>query len=99
MVPMKTVTTLKNQTIFDLAVQEYGNVAAWEEIISLNPDLRNDYSTALDAGITYYPDEFDVAFPLLEAQEVTVDDESGLINRNYLRELGSRQVISFDDID
>lgn len=96
---MKAVRTVKNQTIFDLAVQEYGNVAAWEEIVTLNPNLRNDYSSALNAGITYYPDEFDVAFPLQEGYEVMVDDESGLINRNYLREIGNRQVISFDDVD
>jgi hypothetical protein len=99
MVLMRTIVTVKNQTIFDIAVQEYGSISAWEEILKLNPGLRNDYSSALEAGVLYYPDEFDFAYPITEGSKIIVDNESPLINSNYLRELNSRTVISFDHID
>jgi hypothetical protein len=96
---MRTIVTVKNQTIFDIAVQEYGNVAAWEEILKINPDIRNDYSAALASGVIYYPDEFDFAYPISEGSKIIVDSESLLLNSNYLRELNSKTVISFDHID
>lgn len=96
---MRTIVTVKNQTIFDIAVQEYGNAAAWEEIIADNPGLKNDYSSALEAGIFYYPDELDLAFPLQEGSKLLINEESILVNSNNLREMGSAPVISFDGID
>lgn len=39
---MKTVKVQPNQNVFDLAVQHYGNVEAVDEILRLNPDLKND---------------------------------------------------------
>lgn len=96
---MKIVQTVKNQTIFDIAVQEYGNAAAWEEILNLNPGLKNDYSSALAAQILYYPEEFDLAFPIMEGTKVFIETESDLANAKYLREIASKVVISFEGID
>jgi hypothetical protein len=96
---MGTIVTVKNQTLIDIAVQEYGNASAWEEILDLNPSIRNDYSSALEAGITYYPDEFDIAFPIEEGFRVQVDEQSSLVRMNNLRELGSSEIISFNGID
>lgn len=94
---MKTITTLKNQTIFDIAVQYYGNLEAFEEILRNNPDIENDYSCIQNAGIPYFIDEFDLAFPLKPDQKLLIDENSVNYKKNIVKELNT--IISFDKIE
>lgn len=94
---MKTVTTVKNQTIFDLAAEYYGNTALFDKIMELNPSLKNDYEVARDKGIPFDESVFDLSFPLLDNQMVQID--TMLENRQVLRELKSSGIFSFTNND
>lgn len=48
---MKTIRTEPNQTLYDIAVQHYGTLDGVEELIALNPDIRNDTKALVALGI------------------------------------------------
>lgn len=48
---VKTVKAKPNQTIYDLALEQYGTSEAVGEILSNNPSLRNDTSALMELGI------------------------------------------------
>jgi len=91
---MIRVITLKNQTVFDIAIQHYGDVARFNKVMELNPELINDYSAATDAGVAFDYAEFDMAYPLAAGQQVVIDPT--LTNAVVLRELRGHEIISFD---
>ncbi|MCM1042581.1 MAG: hypothetical protein NC396_09195, partial [Bacteroides sp.] len=77
--------------VFDLAVQHYGNVEAVDEILNLNPDLKNE-ATALRAlklstgnGKTVFCMDAAVepGFPL------KIDETSKLMNTNTLKRINN----------
>lgn len=91
---MITVLTAKNQTVFDIAIQHYGDVAMFDKVVELNPDLANDYSAAIDAGVVFDFAVFDLAYPLAAGQQVIIDPV--MANNAILRELKGHEIISFD---
>jgi hypothetical protein len=94
---MKTVITTRNQTIFDIAAEHYGDVSKFDKVMELNPSLANDYTEARNLGIEFNEDEFDMSFPLLENQSLLID--SMLVNNQVLRELKNEGIFSFTKID
>jgi len=96
---MITVYSLKNQTIFDIAAQHYGDVSKFDKVLELNPSLVNDYEEARKAGIGFTEGEFDISFPLEQNQAVKID--TMLASRQVLRELKNESIFSFtkNDLD
>ena len=39
---MKTITVKARQTVYDIALEQYGTCEAVGEILALNPDVGND---------------------------------------------------------
>lgn len=95
---MTSKTVKRGQTIFDLAAQHYGNTAAFEEILELNPDIKNDFSSIPEEEIIDRS-EFDMSFPVLEGMSIVIDETSDLMRIDILRELDEIEIISFDKID
>lgn len=96
MLNMKTITVKPNQTIFDLAVENYGTGEAIGKIITDNPDLRNDKAALAALGVDYlsdsdfYPDvPVDAGFTLL------IDTDSFLIKTSVVREI-TNEVTTFN---
>jgi len=89
---MKQVAVKANQTIFDLAIEQYGMAEAVSEIIGNNPELKNDPDAlaALSYDNGFY---FDVA--ILPGLVITVDTNSRLIRSNTIRELNN-EITTYD---
>lgn len=85
---MKTITVKPRQTIWDVAIENYGTCEAVSELLALNPDLTNDPAALARRGIdalsdgSYY---MDVA--LQPGSRLIVDNQSELMRRNVLRML------------
>lgn len=87
---MKTVTVKKNQTVYDLALEQYGTCEAVGELLRNNPALRNDPAALAARGIDSVNDPalyVDVA--LLPGMEAAVDPASPLAERPTVREINS----------
>lgn len=94
---MRTIISVKNQTVFDIAVQHYGNVDLFDKIIVDNPHLVNDYSEASAAGVSVDYNEFDLSWPLQEGLRISIDPSYA--NNVVLRELKGVDIVSFDNKD
>lgn len=85
---MRQITTVKGQTIFDLAVQEYGNMELAFQILSDNPELTglNDLPVGmvLPVGI-----DFDVSHPIKEGVIIQLQDFLETENTLVAKELGT----------
>lgn len=83
---MKQITTVKSQTVFDLAVQEYGNMEAVFEIINNNPELigMNDYPDGHSVDETI---DFDMSFPIKPGVKILIDETSALYNTVIIKQL------------
>ena len=93
---MKTVKSQPNQTIYDLAVQYYGNTGAVGEIAANNPHLTNDPAALAALDIDYVADSgfyFDVA--IRPGLDVAIDNESQTMRQGIVKDIG-RQVTTFD---
>lgn len=90
---MRTIRTLKEQTISDIAIQEYGNIEAVMELIDNNPHLvgMNDYSSS---DIIDNFCDFDVSIPIRENVRLYINDSSHLMNRKVLKELNGKKIHS-----
>jgi hypothetical protein len=77
---MKQILANKKQTVYDIAVQEYGNVEAVFQIISDNPTIENETTVELEIGV-----EFDLAGYIKENSIINIsenlDIERPLISR------------------
>jgi hypothetical protein len=82
---IKEVTTYKDQTLTDIALQEYGNAQAVFEIVSLNSGLLNDFGD--EEQTVEDVTRLDIAYPLRAGQIVKVDTESSLVNTQRKKEL------------
>ena len=94
---MKTIKTVTNQTLFDVAVKYYGNTEAVGEIMANNPGLRNDPAALAALGIDYMADGglyLDAA--LLAGQEVAIDTDSSLLKQTTAKEIENRAINTFD---
>lgn len=93
---MKTITVKPGQTLFDVAIEQYGTCEALGELLALNPSLRNDPSALSALGIDALSDGgfyLDAALP--PGSAVEIDPESRLKRNSTLREL-TEEVTTFD---
>lgn len=79
---MITVVTVDNQTIYDLAVQHYGNVGAVGEILRLNPELENDLK-----GMDDDREVFNFYYPVKGGSVVVIDMDSDVMNKSIVKEI------------
>lgn len=90
---MKKVIVEPNQSLRDIALQHYGTMEAVGEIFTLNcAVLVNDPRALIELGVDVVNDK---AFYMDAALEVgltlAIDDSSGLINKNTVRQLTTNQ--------
>lgn len=81
------ITVANNQTIYDLAIEYYGSAEAVGEILSNNPDIRNDQSALVDLGIDYLVDNglyLDV--PIAQGATVEINTSSRLCDRQITKQ-------------
>ena len=94
---MKTIKTVTNQTLFDVAVKYYGNTEAVGEIMANNPGLRNDPAALAALGIDYMADGgFYLDAALLAGQKVAIDTDSSLLKQATAKEIENREINTFD---
>lgn len=91
---MKQITVKKNQTIFDLAAQWYGNCQAVDEILGNNPNLVNDDQVKARLGIT--DDEFYFDLAIKPGTVLVIDPDSRQMKRNVVREMEGVNVTTFE---
>lgn len=85
---MKTIETLPNQTLYDVAVMYYGTCDAVGELIMNNTELVNDPAELAALEIDYIGDSgFYVDVALLAGQSVLIDMQSPNMNRNVVKEI------------
>lgn len=93
---MKKITVKGNQTIYDIAIEQYGTCEAVSEILTVNAGLLNDEQAKLKLGIDPVNDKafyFDVA--LKQGITVLIDTDSRLMNKNVLRNI-DKEITTFD---
>lgn len=96
---MKKVTVKPNQTLYDIAVSEYGTCEAISELIANNPKLSNDSQAKIAMGIDAVNDpDFYFDLPLQPGSVVLIDTDSRILRKNRLREI-TKEVTTFDLID
>lgn len=85
---MKTVTVKPNQTIFDIAVENYGTCEAVGEILKNNPIVSNDKDALTALGIDYLSDtDFYIDVSIEPGFELQIDTDSKLIKTSVIREI------------
>lgn len=93
---MKKVTVERNQTIYDIAVTEYGTCEALPEIIADNPGLENEERAKISLGIDAAKDkDFYFDLPLKRGSVVLIDTDSRSLKKNIIREI-DKEVTTFD---
>lgn len=93
---MKTIIVKPNQTIFDLAVENYGTCEAVGEILKNNPQLKNDDLAKVAAGIDPIRDNglyLDLA--VAACSRIIIDTDSKLIRTSVIREINT-EVTTFN---
>lgn len=80
---MKKITVKPNQTVYDIAVEQYGTCEAVGKIMADNPELVNTGSDF----------RFDLA--LETGGTLLVDTDSRLVRKNVIREI-DKEVTTFD---
>lgn len=96
---MKKVTVKPNQTLYDIAVSEYGTCEAISELIANNPELSNDGQSKVAMGVDAINDRsFYFDLPLKPGSVVLIDTDSRTLRKNILREI-TKEVTTFDLMD
>lgn len=83
---MRQIITVKNQTIFDLALQAYGNVEAAFQILNDNPELKgmNDFPDGYALGEDA---EFDISYPIKPDVALNIQDYIEIENTGVAKQL------------
>lgn len=85
---MKTVTVKANQTIFDLVVENYGDVEAVGELLGDNPGITNDRAALAALGIDYLAGkDFYLDVPVETGYKLQVNTDSRLIKTSVIKEI------------
>lgn len=88
---MRQISTVENQTVFDIAVQEYGNMEAAFQILTDNPHLAG--LNQLPAGYSLPVDiDFDISYPIQPGTIVHIQRSLPIENTVIANQLN--QVIS-----
>ena len=93
---MKKVIVKRNQTVHDIAVEQYGTCEAIPLIISNNPDLVNDEQAKVSVGIDPSKDtDFYFDLPLKSGSVIMIDTDSRTLKKNIVREIET-EITTFD---
>lgn len=85
---MTTITVRARQTVFDIALEQYGTCEAVGEILALNPDIANDPAALAQMGIDSVSETgFYMDAPVDKGMLLRIDEDSPLIRKNVLKEL------------
>lgn len=90
---MKAVTVKPNQTLFDIALEQYGTAEAIGEIMRNNPDLQNDPVALAKMGLG--ESLFYVDVSLSPGARVLIDDESLRMRPQVVKEI-EQDITTFD---
>lgn len=94
---MKTIRTVPNQTLFDVAVKHCGTCDAVAELLADNPGLRNDPAALAALGIDYVADSgFYLDAALLAGQEIRINTDSRTLRQTVVKELQNKEINTFD---
>ncbi len=95
---MKTIKSKENQTIYDVALEQYGNVEAVCEIMTNNSDLRNDPAALARLGINAIEDDgFYIDVALLPGSAIQINDtDSPLMRPAVLKDISGEEITTFD---
>ncbi len=95
---MKTIKVEQNQTIYDIALEQYGNVEAAGEIMVNNPALRNDPAALAALGVDATGDDgFWVDVSLSPGTAILINDtDSPLMRPAILKDLAGEEITTFD---
>lgn len=95
---MKTVKTVPNQTLFDVAVKYYGTCEAVSELLANNPGLRNDPAALAALGVDYVTDAaFYPDAALLAGQDIQIDTDSRILKQSIVKELQTKEINTYDN--
>lgn len=87
---MKTITVKPNQTIYDIAVENYGTCEAIGEILKNNPILKNEDNAKTAVGIDAIADKsFYFDLPLKADSTLLIDTDSRAIKNSVVREINT----------
>ena len=84
---MKTITVKARQTVYDIALEQYGTCEAVGEILALNPDVANDPAALGIDSVSEAGFYLDVAVD--KGAQLRIDDDSTLMRKNALKEITS----------
>lgn len=85
---IQRITADDNQTIYDIAVQHYGNVEAVGALLSSNPTLTNDPAALAAQNIDYMADDaLYLDIPILSGTIIEINTQSPMMNYNIKRDI------------
>ena len=82
---MKTIKVEDNQILLDIALQYYGTAEAISEILTNNPNIKNDPQSLQETGrneANFYPD-----LKLKVGQTLQINDDSRTIIKNIVKKI------------
>lgn len=95
---MNRVTVRANQTIFDIALEQYGTIEAVAEILSLNPNIGNAPQSKKDVGIDYIADtDFYHDLALSQTATIIINPDSELRRQSIRRELQGIEITTYNN--
>lgn len=95
---MKQIKAKPNQTLFDIALEQYGTCEAVEEILRLNPNIKNEKTAKTSKGIDYILDtDFYIDLAVESGLLITIDADSELRQASILKDLQNINITTFSD--
>ena len=80
------IKVTKNQTIYDIAKQYYGNVEAVAEVFEMNPNICNTQHV-----------EYQIDKPILVGSWIEINDRSYLKENNVIRNI-NKEITLYENI-
>lgn len=93
---MKQIKVKENQTIFDIAIEQYGTCEAVEELLKLNPNIINDARAKTNVEVKDSDEDFYIDLAIAEGFLITINSDSELKQNNILRELQNIDITTFN---
>ena len=83
---MKTINSIKGQTVSDIAIQEYGNISAIFKLIEDNPQLAGQNVFPIGYVVDVNAD-FDLSYPIIAGTEINITENYTLSKPNIVKQL------------
>lgn len=85
---MTTITVKARQTVYDIAIEQYGTCEAAGEILVLNPEIANDPAALTLKGIDSIAEKgFYLDVAVAPGMRLYIDDQSDLMRKGTIKEL------------